>query len=96
MERSIHVAVDDAGLEAGVRVAERDGGGHDALAEVWCTYSGVVCCEISAGLQPGCLRRRLAGLSAPTWQLYYYKNPLLYASAEDTSSVCPLFIVLTL
>lgn len=34
MERSIHVAVNDAGLEAGIRIAQRDGGGHDALAEV--------------------------------------------------------------
>jgi len=39
VERSIHVAVNDAGLEASVCVAKRKRGAHDTLAvalELWC------------------------------------------------------------
>ena len=79
VERSAHRAVDDTGLEAGVRITKRDSRAHDTLAEVWCTYSGVVCCEISAGLQPGCLCRWLEGLSAtqPSLLLGHHRYPLL-------------------
>jgi hypothetical protein len=50
VERSVHWAVDDTRLEAGVRVAERDCGVHNTKVVA---SSGGVCDQVSAGAQLG-------------------------------------------
>jgi len=41
MELGVDSAVDGASLEAGIRVAKRDGGGHDVVAAVEEASAGV-------------------------------------------------------
>jgi hypothetical protein len=65
VKRSIHVAVNNAGLEASVCVAKRNRGVHDTgviVSKQWCLRSSAS--WSSAGAQPGGPRSWLAGLLA--------------------------------
>jgi hypothetical protein len=77
VERSIHVAVNDASLESSVCVAERNFGGHDTVLvalKQWCLRSSA--CWSSAGLS---LAVRVAEASRP---------PKLPRHSGTTTSSC--------
>jgi hypothetical protein len=61
VERSVHWAVNDAGLEASVSVPKSDCGVHDTASKLWCLRP--TASRTLAVLQPGSLCRGLTGLS---------------------------------